>query len=242
MLVCMSAHHQQMQAAARANKAWPTLAKRARQVSVCLISAHPAVLAEFEGLLPASEFRVVKRPLEFGYALEATNLTLPPANIFVIDAHAPRPVTEALLANIREGLGSSKVLVLADEFSEDRAFAALRLGAKALLTYSEARERLTDALRAVAIGNYWVPRSLLSRFVDSIVAGPSAKPLSVTRDRLTRREREVLGALLENLSNKEIASRLNISDRTAKFHVANVLAKFGVRRRADLIRLSYQTQ
>jgi DNA-binding NarL/FixJ family response regulator len=56
---------------------------------------------------------------------------------------------------------------------------------------------------------------------------------------LTRREQEVLNDLLENFSNKEIAKRLRISERTAKFHVSNVLAKYGVRRRADLILLSF---
>jgi DNA-binding CsgD family transcriptional regulator len=42
------------------------------------------------------------------------------------------------------------------------------------------------------------------------------------------------------MKNKEIALRLNISERTVKFHVSNLLAKFGVRRRADLILLCYQ--
>jgi DNA-binding CsgD family transcriptional regulator len=45
----------------------------------------------------------------------------------------------------------------------------------------------------------------------------------------------VLDGLLANLSNKEIAARLNISERTVKFHVSNLLAKFGVERRQELI-------
>ena len=60
--------------------------------------------------------------------------------------------------------------------------------------------------------------------------------------KLTRREQEVLDALLENLVNKEIGSRLNISERTVKFHVSNLLSEFGVRRRADLLLLCYQTR
>jgi len=57
---------------------------------------------------------------------------------------------------------------------------------------------------------------------------------------LSRREREVLDCLLENVSNKEIANKLNISERTVKFHVSKLLSKYGVRRRADLILLCYQ--
>jgi hypothetical protein len=45
----------------------------------------------------------------------------------------------------------------------------------------------------------------------------------------------VLEAVLDNLSNKEIARRLHMSERTAKFHVSNLLVKHGVRRRADLL-------
>jgi len=59
---------------------------------------------------------------------------------------------------------------------------------------------------------------------------------------LSTRETQVLDRLLENLSNKEIAAKLNISERTVKFHVSNVLTKFGVGRRADLILLRYQQQ
>jgi len=60
------------------------------------------------------------------------------------------------------------------------------------------------------------------------------------RVKLTRREDEVLGGVVRSLSNKEIGATLNLSERTVKFHVSNLLAKFGVRRRADLILLCYQ--
>jgi DNA-binding NarL/FixJ family response regulator len=111
---------------------------------------------------------------------------------------------------------------------------------KGLLTYKEAEERLADALAAVAKGGFWVPRSLLSRLVDFVLRNASARHMSGGTTNLTRREREVMDAMMENLSNKEIASKLLVSERTVKFHVSNLLAKFGVRRRADLILLYYE--
>jgi DNA-binding CsgD family transcriptional regulator len=57
---------------------------------------------------------------------------------------------------------------------------------------------------------------------------------------LSKRETHVLDGLMRHESNKEIASRLAISERTVKFHVSNILAKFSVQRRADLILLSLQ--
>ena len=89
-------------------------------------------------------------------------------------------------------------------------------------------------------GGFWVPRSVLSGFVDSILTSQGRRLKTDTVTNLSRREQEVLDSLLENLSNKEIASKLNIAERTVRSHVSNLLNKFGVRRRADLILLTFQ--
>jgi DNA-binding CsgD family transcriptional regulator len=54
--------------------------------------------------------------------------------------------------------------------------------------------------------------------------------------KLTRREEEVLGGVMKSLANKEIAATLNLSERTVKFHVSSLLAKFHVRGRMELVR------
>jgi DNA-binding CsgD family transcriptional regulator len=54
--------------------------------------------------------------------------------------------------------------------------------------------------------------------------------------KLTRREEEVLAGLMKSLANKEIANNLNLSERTVKFHVSSLLAKFHVRGRMELVR------
>ena len=63
-------------------------------------------------------------------------------------------------------------------------------------------------------------------------AGQNAK----SSVRLTRREEEVLDGILRSLANKEIANELNLSERTVKFHVSSLLAKFKVRGRLELMR------
>ncbi len=61
-----------------------------------------------------------------------------------------------------------------------------------------------------------------------------------TSVKLTRREKEVLDGILRSLANKEIASELNLSERTVKFHVSSLLAKFKVHSRMELMREASQ--
>jgi DNA-binding NarL/FixJ family response regulator len=129
------------------------------------------------------------------------------------------------------------VVVICERLEESHSFPLLSLGVKGLLKYAELSSYLLRALRVVAGGGFWVPRAVLSRFVDTALEVPRRPALGPRGEKLSRREREVATLLLENLSNKEIAVRLQISERTAKFHVSNLLAKCGVKRRADLILL-----
>ena len=137
---------------------------------------------------------------------------------------------------------TAPTIVLAEAFTEVTAFRLLRFGVKGIVTYTEATEHLPRIVREVVAGGFWVPRALLSRFVANTVAEQiPRKPVGRTPT-LTPREREVLDELLKNLPNKEIAKNLRISGRTAKFHVSNVMAKYGVKRRADLLLLSFPQQ
>ena len=172
---------------------------------------------------------------------ELRKVALPRAPVYVVDAHASSSATAALMANLLERAPSARVLIVAEKFNASESHDLLRLGAKGLLTYGEAREQLPRALPLVATGGFWGPRSLLSEFVDAIINNSRGRRVKIeSAAELSRREQEVLDSLLENLANKEIASKLNISERTVKFHVSNLLSKFGVRRRADLILLCYQ--
>lgn len=206
---------------------------------MCLLAFHPMVLSEFERLLSDLPFTVRGRRLEPDLIADPTKLTIPKAAVFVVESHAHRPTTEALVVGVLGRHPAARVIVVAEKFDQGGAFPLLRLGAKGLMTFDEANEQLGRAVQEVAGGGFWVPRALLSRFVDESVSAVRRPPGPAGVARLSPREKEVLDALLGNLSNKEIASKLHMSERTAKFHVSNLLAKYGVRRRADLILLTY---
>jgi len=210
-------------------------------LKVCLLSPHPMVLDEFHRLLEDSGFQIASKQLDSMLAPDLRSLDVPRASVYVVDAHAARQATGALLGNILDKYSNARLLVVGDKLKETESYSLLRQGVKGILTYAEAREQLARALPQVASGGIWVPRPVLSRFVDSILSTAQGRRLRAdSPSELSRREQEVLSGLLENLANKEVADRLHISERTVKFHVSNLLAKFGVRRRADLILLCYQ--
>ena len=199
------------------------------------------MLSEFERVLTNPAFNLISRHLESALGPDLRHLEVPKATVYVVDAHVARPAAGALLSNILETHTEARIIVVAEKFDSEESYSLLQMGAKGLLSYSEAREQLPHALPLVAEGGFWVPRAVLSGFVDSILAGTQSRRLKAdSTASLSRREQEVLNCLLENLANKEIGNKLNISERTVKFHVSNLLSKFGVRRRADLILLCYQ--
>jgi len=210
-------------------------------LSVCLLSPHPFVLENLRALLDRPKFRVQVEHVEFlpgqGGALPA----LPAAHVFVLDANGPLRAVVALISRVRSEQPGARVVVVSEELAEEAAFPLMRLGIRGLLRYADAATQLAAAVLSVHAGGYWVPRLLLSRFVFGILDQPRL-PVPGEARKLSPRERQVHEGLIENLSNKEIASRLNLSERTVKFHVSNVLAKHRVRRRADLILQNYHAR
>lgn len=217
------------------------MAKRSR-LSVCLLSSHPLVLADLERVLRAAGVGVKLQRLEAAPTADPRRLRLPRARFYVLDDFGARPATEALVATLLTRSRHARVLVVGEKFSEANSFPLLRLGVKGLVPYLQAREQLPAAVQATAAGGFWVPRRVLSRFVDWVLESLGPRRWTFGPAYLSPREQEVLEALLANMSNKEIAQRLSLAERTVKFHVSNVLGKFGVQRRTDLILLYWQSR
>ena len=200
-----------------------------------LFWCHPLVLPQFEQLISDNGYRLLARRLETNRIPNFDDFPVPRAAVQIVESHQHLAATEAVVTGIHAKQPSARIIVLAERFSDPTAFAVLRLGVKGLLTYGEALRALPQALETVISGGLWVGRALLSRFVDAALCTVPLKVYATGLEGLTRRERQVLEAVLDNLSNKEIARRLQMSVRTAKFHVSNLLVKHGVRRRADLL-------
>ena len=143
----------------------------------------------------------------------------------------------------------SHVLILTTFDLDEYAFGALRAGASGFLLKDVPPQELTQAIRTVARGDAVVsPRitkRLLEEYADQLpdlsggAQGDAAVPAVLSG--LTGREREVLVAVAEGLSNVEIGERLFVSEATVKSHVGRVLAKLGLRNRVQAVVFAFQT-
>lgn len=140
-----------------------------------------------------------------------------------------------------ESLEGTRVVMLTTYELDEYVFEALRAGASGFLTKDVEPADLRDAIRVVAGGQALLAPSVTRRVVDAF-AGGSATPRSRERlEVLTGREREVLELVGRGLSNDEIAERLYLSPLTAKTHVSRIIGKLGVRDRAQLVVVAYET-
>ena len=135
-----------------------------------------------------------------------------------------------------------RVLVLTTFDVDEYVFAALRAGASGFLLKDATPEELLAAIRVVAAGEALLAPAATRHLVDAFVSRPSlGRPDARLVGELTGREREVLRLIAQGLSNAEIAGRLVVSPATAKTHVSRILAKLGLRDRAQLVIAAYES-
>jgi DNA-binding NarL/FixJ family response regulator len=141
------------------------------------------------------------------------------------------------IGRLRHGLANRRLIVLADEPTEDEAMAALAAGAAGYCNGHAAPQVLQQIATVVENGGVWIGQNLMQRLLAATARAlpkNNASNGGAWRDTLTAREQEVALALAKGASNKEIARQLDITERTVKSHVSATLEKLGARDRLQL--------
>jgi DNA-binding NarL/FixJ family response regulator len=162
-------------------------------------------------------------------------------DVVLLDVRMPGLDGVTAAARIRAAQPATRILMLTTFDLDEYAFASLRAGADGFLVKDAPAAEMLVAIRGVLRGDPMlapsVTRRLLSRYLTT-----GATPLADPRlDRLTDREREVLGLIARGLTNTEIATRLHLGETTVKTHVRRVLAKLEVRDRVGAVVLAYES-
>lgn len=200
-------------------------------INVFIVDDHPLVIEGIRALLANEPDMVVTGAAGSGAAaLEALRTT--PAEVVLLDINLPDISGIELCAMIKSQFPPANILALSTFKERSYITRMMENGASGYALKGVSKEELAEAIRQVRAG-----RLYFSMDVAEVI---TRQAQSRTLPLLTQREKEVLACIAEGLVNKEIAEKLFISTLTVDTHRKNLLAKFGVKNTAALIRIAVQ--
>lgn len=161
-------------------------------------------------------------------------------DVVLMDLRMPRCDGVDATRQITREHPATKVIVLTTYADDESVFAALQAGARGYLTKDAGAQEIAHAITTVHAGEALLDPTVQRRLLESLRDGPRRMPPTTLPDGLTQREAEVLALVAEGLNNREIATRLFVSEATVKTHINNIFSKAALRDRAQAVRYAYR--
>jgi DNA-binding NarL/FixJ family response regulator len=198
---------------------------------VLLVDDHAMVrrgLREFLGLF--DDIEVVGEAADGREALTATETLRP--DVVVMDLNLPLLDGVEATRELRAAHPEVEVVALTGTVEEERVMAAIEAGAAGFLLKDAEPDEVAAAIRAARDGEMYLAPAVAGVVARQLRA--AGAPVTAADDlSLTPRERDVLGLVAEGLPNRAIGDALGITERTARTHVSNILAKLGLTSRTQ---------
>jgi two-component system, NarL family, nitrate/nitrite response regulator NarL len=204
-------------------------------IRIVVADDHPVVRFGVKNmLLNDPGFEIVGEAEDGDVAITQT-LELEP-DILLLDLQMPRlPGLEAMRA-IMSRSPRVKIILLTGLISTQQIIEALQIGARGIILKDSVAGDLSQALRAVLSGDYWIGGERVANLLKALhelQAQAAAIPERKTYG-LTPRELEVVTCIVEGCSNRDIAKQFGLSEETVKRHLSNTFDKTGVSTRLEL--------
>lgn len=212
-------------------------------IRILVVDDQALIRAGFRALLDAEPDMEVVGEAGTGADAVAASARLAP-DVVLMDIRMPGgdglEATRSILAGPPDG---PKVIILTTFELDEYVTGAIRAGASGFLVKDTEPADLVRAVRAVHDGDAMLSPSVTRRLLARLAAehAPAARNPAADISGLTEREREVVSLVGQGLNNSEIGTRLFITPLTAKTHVSRAMTKLGLRDRAQLVVLAYES-
>lgn len=198
-------------------------------IRVVLADDHALVTEGLKALIDQQRDMQVVHVVQDGGELLAYLAEHTAVDVVVLDLQMPYGGLQAL-AEIRRSEHPVRVLILTAFSDGESIQAALQLDAEGFALKTESPMQTIDAIRQVAQGRLVFPRAAQRWMMSQPKRGPT----------LSAREEEVLDLLARGLPNAEIATELNVSENTVRFHLKNIYEKLNVTNRTEAVAWRFQ--
>jgi NarL family two-component system response regulator LiaR len=219
-------------------------------IRILLADDHPIVREGLRAVLETqADFEVIAEAADGDEALRLA-LKLQP-DILLLDLEMPVRDGVETIRRLRQQQPGARIIVFTAFDNDERIIHAVQAGANGYLLKGAPREEIFKAIHITMEGGSLLQPVVASKLLRHMNHLPSAGSQGSSfnshaaqgmppYEALTERELEVLKLLAQGMPNKEIASLLVITERTAKFHVTSIIGKLGARNRTEAVSLAAQ--
>lgn len=202
-----------------------------KPIRIAVIDDHPLYRAgTIQALKLAEGFEVVGEGATAADALMIAQERNP--DVVLLDLRLPGGGIEAIV-NITRDCPNVRTIVLTVSEDERDVASTLAAGARGYILKGSSGADVVETVHAIAQGNSYVAPNLAARI---LVAKVQIEAVAAENSHdFTSREEEIFALVSQGLSNKEIARRLNCTERTVKHHMTNIMQKLNVRNRIQAV-------
>jgi DNA-binding NarL/FixJ family response regulator len=184
-----------------------------------------------------AEFRVSTCPVDMASVLKAVASV--PAKVVIFSLNHSVDVADQMFVIRRIHLSYPEIakVLLVESYDRELVVSAFRSGARGIFCISDAHFRLLcRCIQRVAAGQIWANTEQTTFLLELVSEAPSLRVLNSNgRQILTPREEQVVALVAEGLSNRAVASELNLSEHTIKKYLFRIFDKVGVSSRVELV-------
>lgn len=196
-------------------------------IRILIADDHPIVRRGLVDLLiPRNGMEVIGEAYNGQEAVDLAQQLQP--DVIVMDLVMPELNGAAATKRIIKRNPDARILILTSFSEEDMLQGTLNAGVLGYMLKDSPAEELLQAIRSVYQGQLTVPPQLARKLMTKSVESPKNNYM------LTKREQDVLQAVSEGLSNKQIAKKLEIGSNTVRTHISNILRKLNLSNRTQL--------